>query len=183
VGNHEQDNNLDLYLQEVMQQRPVDFSVDFGGWRFVTVDDGTDNLTDSQIQWLDQQLATPSPAIVFCHEPPQIGTWVKGFSSGSQAFMATLAKHPNVKAALFAHIHYYDHMTVGGIPYVVSGGGGAPLNKHIAFNAPDGLRGYNYLICHLGSDGTFSYQMVPFTAIAPDPNRIDTEDDIPAPRS
>lgn len=163
VGNHEY-KNIAPYSQYL--QRPNDFSVDFGGWRFVSLDDGQAQVTSDQITWLDQQLATSSPVVIFAHEPPVYGTWQHGFSTGAGDFEQELSSHPNVKAAIFGHIHFYDHTVVNGIPWIVTGGGGAPLNAHTQFMASDGCRCFHYLMCQVQGD-QFTWTMVPFTQIAP----------------
>lgn len=167
VGNHEY-KNIGPYQQYL--ERPFDYTVDFGGWRFVSLDDGQAQLIPDQISWLDQQLSTPMPVIVFAHEPPVYGTWQHGFSTGETQFEQELVTHPNVKAAIFGHIHFYDHTVVNGIPWIVSGGGGAPLNAHTPFMAPDGCRCFHSLICRVQGD-QFSWTMVPFTAIPPPANQ------------
>ena len=172
-GNHER-KHIELYTR--FFQRPMDYAVDHGGWRFISVDNSLGALTDAQIAWLNHELDARKPSVVFAHEPPVMGQWQHGFTGNAQAFNDTVARHANTKACVFAHAHLYDHQVYHGVPYVISGGGGAPLDLKLPLVAPDGMHGYNFLLCEAKGDA-FSYTLVPVTGFPLRENTPEKEED------
>jgi len=109
-------------------------SLDWGGIHFVVLD--TNNIDAAQRDWLvrDLSAARRGPAraiIVLCHDPP----WSHGTHGGSPVMereIAPLLVAGGVDLLFAGHDHLYERGTgiVGGrprLPYVISGGGGAPL--------------------------------------------------------
>jgi hypothetical protein len=160
-GNHER-KDIELYAKYF--QQPLDYAVDYGDWRFLSVDNSLGSLSNQQMAWLKVQTDANRPTLIFAHEPPVMGPWTHGFTENADAFNQLVADHKNVKACMFGHMHLYDHAVVNGVPYVISGGGGAPIDDTFKLLAPDGFYGYNYLLCQVQGD-QFSYKMYKFTDI------------------
>jgi predicted phosphodiesterase len=107
------------------------YSFDRGRAHFALVDSSREYLTAEESAWLDADLAaTQKPVkIVAIHYPPfdprgsnQV------MSMGNQAFMSLMRKR-GVKIVLSGHIHTYDQTNRDGVTYIISGGGGAELNR------------------------------------------------------
>lgn len=88
----------------------------------------------AQDAWLAERLAAADAdasvrcVLLACHHPPITNSIVHGSSAWvREHFVAPLAGHAKVKAFFAGHSHSYEHFREGGIDYVVSGGGGAPL--------------------------------------------------------
>lgn len=128
-----------------------DYFFDHGGWRFVSLDSSDRAVTDAQLDWLERALSVPGPKVVYTHVPPkylrhakalpQVGALEeepaeKGgavhdffhnwFEEGADRFKS-LVETKGVKAVYMGHIHCFFATDVGGVRYVISGGGGSPL--------------------------------------------------------
>ncbi len=152
VGNHERRNDgIKWYYQYF--GKDLDYSFDYGAWRFVGLDNSTGAVTDRQMAWLEQKLMTPSRKIVFAHMPPPLGIWfVHPFRGKYKDFMKAV-ESAKVDACLFGHIHIFDKGEKRGVRYVVSGGGGAPLYKLPIFNSREGGAFYHYVVGHVAPTG------------------------------
>jgi acid phosphatase type 7 len=109
-------------------------SLDWGGIHFVVLD--TNNIDTAQRDWLVRDLAAARRGqaraiIALCHDGP----WSHGIHGGSPIMeheIAPLLVAGGVDVLFAGHDHLYERGTgiVGGragLPYVISGGGGAPL--------------------------------------------------------
>jgi 3',5'-cyclic AMP phosphodiesterase CpdA len=129
-GNHDSlDGSLDLYLQYVGAPA-ASYSFDYGQAHFALVDSHTGQVSAEQLAWLDADLAaTRQPLkIVAVHHPPfdpNGSTHI--MTGGNQAFM-DLMERRGVRYVFAGHIHEYGREERNGVTYVVTGGGGAPLN-------------------------------------------------------
>ncbi|MBM3267419.1 MAG: metallophosphoesterase [Candidatus Sericytochromatia bacterium] len=170
VGNHERRNDgIKWYYQYF--GKDLDYSFDYGNWRFVSVDNSTGAVTDEQLAWMQAKLAGPQRKIVFAHMPPPLGIWfVHPFRGKYKDFMKTV-EAAKVDACLFGHIHIFDKAEKRGIRYVVSGGGGAPLYRLPIFNSREGGAFYHYVVGHAAPTGV-TFEVKRLGQVAP---QFDTE--------
>ncbi len=94
-------------------------------------------VTGNQKNWLQQDLAASSKRwiVVFFHRPMFAGThttdpWTDVTNvTGQQnkADMQALFTQYHVNLVLEGHEHFYHHHVEGGVNYIITGGGGAPL--------------------------------------------------------
>lgn len=124
IGNHD---SSEVFRQVYDLPRQGDhnwYSFDYGDVHFVALD--TNEMTDEQAAWLDQDLAASDREwrIAFGHHPP--------FSSGEhgssmrfrELFGPVLERH-RVDLVLSGHDHDYERVKLqNGVHYVVTGGGG-----------------------------------------------------------
>jgi hypothetical protein len=96
---------------------------------------------DAQNQWLSKTLdaAERDPAIrhviLACHHAPYTNSLIHADSRTVQEHFVS-RKTPKVKAFVTGHVHSYERFVKGGVQYVVSGGGGAPLTA-VEVEAPE----------------------------------------------
>lgn len=116
------------------------YSFDTAGCHFVMIDNTEDAqwgyISPRQIQWLERDLAAAksSRTFVFMHLP----AWKQPLV-GKEHFLVwkdrihPLFRNSGVKAVFAGHVHSYGPTeTIDGIPYFITGGGGAELDKHYA---------------------------------------------------
>jgi len=107
------------------------YSFDYGDAHFVVLEvDGFADYSASSAQyaWLENDLAsTPRRwKFVFFHIPPySAGPY--GGDSVVRDTLVPLFAHYGVQIVFAAHDHAYERSVVGGVTYIVTGGGGAPL--------------------------------------------------------
>jgi hypothetical protein len=88
--------------------------------------------TQAQDRWLSDTLAELEKdgairhAILAFHHAPFTNCVVHGDSRSAQEHFLTRLT-PKVCAVVTGHVHSYERFLVGGVQYLVSGGGGAPL--------------------------------------------------------
>lgn len=135
VGNHDILFGRSYYETRYTRPNPEtgldDYSFDYGNSRFIMLDTANYNLTERQFQWLERQYQTPLKKFTFTHTPPKYGVWNHKLAPDpavSARFMALNEKY-RVDHVFLGHIHLYDRRVINGVPYVVSGGAGAPLDK------------------------------------------------------
>ena len=127
-----------------------------------------DNVTNATsnmetLEWLDSVLKdTPEGfhRIVAAHQPVATikkwayHSWDRGYS---RLFVELMEKY-SVDHVFFCHIHAYSTMTLNGIPYTISGGGGAGL--HHRFGPLGNV--HHYIICDVLADGSMEQTVVRF---------------------
>lgn len=135
VGNHDVLFGRSYYESNYTPPHPEtgldDYSFDYGNTRFIALDTANFTVTDRQFTWLEKQLQTPLKKVLFSHTPPRHGVWAHKLSPSpevSQRFLALNQKY-QVDHVFLGHIHLYDQREVNGVNYIVSGGGGAPMDK------------------------------------------------------
>ena len=100
------------------------YSYDWGPVHVAVIN--TESPTASQAAWLDQDLSASDAAwnIVVGHKPPYSSGSHGGDTDVLDVFSPVLVDH-GVELALFGHEHNYERtIPIGGVTYVVSGGGG-----------------------------------------------------------
>lgn len=165
VGNHERRNGGIKWYHELFG-KDLDYSFDYGNWRFVGLDDSMGGVSAEQLAWLQVKLQTPKRKVVFAHMPPPLGIWwVHPFRGNYKAYLATV-EAAKVDACVYGHIHIFDKAERNGIRHLVSGGGGAPLYRIPIFNSREGGAFYNYVVGHVSSEGV-SFEVRKTKGIAP----------------
>lgn len=111
---------------------PVDYSFDAGKFRFIMLDSSRWYLQDYQWDWLEKELKSHRNCLVFMHVPPfcpdgSFDKYTLVWEKQDKRFTALMTKY-GVKGVFSGHIHGYMKGERGGVPYYVSGGGGAYLH-------------------------------------------------------
>jgi 3',5'-cyclic AMP phosphodiesterase CpdA len=105
------------------------YSLDVEAVHLTMANNATGHLSDAELAWIDSDLAaTDLPIKIVCmHYPPFDPDGTSDIlQSGNEAFMALMEKH-SVDYVFTGHIRAYSQEERDGTVYVVSGGGGAPL--------------------------------------------------------
>ena len=139
LGNHERGNYKYYDFFEV--QTPY-YSFDWGQVHFIILNSDVGNVAiskpaqesffDEQKRWLVEDLEGSAKAkmrIVVMHHPPFTAMGKRQSGGGnvwSRSLVPLFEKH-NVQLVFTGHDHNYQHHVFGGVHYVVTGGGGAPL--------------------------------------------------------
>lgn len=137
------------------------YSFDYGGDNFVIVNNSDDRtgIDGAQRTWLSGDMAAGDAEryqFIFAHIPiasPSLGSGhATGESGGTglesgQWLASEAARHPNVAALFFGHVHAYAKYDIDGLTGYVTGGAGAPLYF------PESLGGYyHYLLVRVGPE-------------------------------
>jgi len=129
VGNHD---CWDWQSRRIYRQRmgPPAFSFDYGNSHFVCLDSEEpghiNQIGPAQLEWLEQDLqrhAGYEHLFVFVHRP----LWTMGNSNWKSEVHPLLLEH-NVSAVFAGHVHIYLFQRIDGVPYYITGGGGAELH-------------------------------------------------------
>jgi len=165
IGNHDDgDNGLALEYKSLFGNESLNYSFDYGKWRFVFVDNSSSVQPASKtLDWLENVLSsTPkgSSIIVSAHKPvSNVEKWAyhSWEPEASTRFAELMSRH-RVKHVFLGHIHAYSTASHNGIPYTIAGGGGAGLHDRYG---PTG-NVHHYLICDAGPNGSLKQQVVRF---------------------
>lgn len=130
-GNHDRDDKDTLtYYLEYSSAPGSHYSFDAEQVHFTMVNSSTGGLTDSELRWISDDLgSTELPVkVVVLHYPPfdPDGT-SDTLASGSEAFIDLMEDY-GVAYVFAGHIHAYSAEERNGTMYVITGGGGAPLD-------------------------------------------------------
>ncbi|ACZ18395.1 metallophosphoesterase [Thermanaerovibrio acidaminovorans DSM 6589] len=113
----------------------------FGSWRdrafvlggaLLVLLDNADGrpLSEERLRWLDRELAShPGPKMVFMHQPlfdPRPGKSHAMDERGAREMLEVLKRH-RVDRVFASHVHAFFQGDWDGVPYTISGGGGASL--------------------------------------------------------
>lgn len=164
IGNHDIE-------KEVGKANYKDFFGDFqysffiGDSYFIVLDVTSDSIEDPQLYWLEGELLKSQKykyRFVFMHVPlydPRLGEYRIGHSLGDANISETLNEifdKNNVTMLFTGHIHGYFRGTWGKTPYIITGGGGAPLT------GSDGEHFFHHYIKVKVSDSGVQYDIVKF---------------------
>ncbi len=109
------------------------FSFEYGGVRFIGLDNADYDLDADELAFLEEELDTDLRTIVMAHVPPAYNRWVVHCFTKGSAKLVELIKEYHVDYAFFGHIHLYDELMIGDTTAIVTGGAGAPLYSTFAF--------------------------------------------------
>lgn len=175
LGNHEYAGDFEKGLRLYFRRFPSHgncrwYAVRAGPLVFLMLDSNYDCLTESfirsQDEWFQKtmkQAAADSEVkavIVVTHHPPYTNSMVHGPSEETRRrFADPAAAYPKFKLFVAGHVHNYERFQIVGIPFVVSGGGGAPLTgvrtsdfrTKPAYKGPE-FRPHHYLLLVVAED-------------------------------
>jgi 3',5'-cyclic AMP phosphodiesterase CpdA len=149
AGNHDTKSRRKLFGERYVSPNVytglMDYSFDYGGVRFIVLDNSEYYLSSEQLEWLERQLQTSRRKIVSMHCPPDYGRWKDlGGMYLPEKFMA-LMKTYEVELVYSGHIHLHNYMKVAGTKYVISGCGGGTLSSRDL-----GIRQHGFDIVRVG---------------------------------
>lgn len=106
------------------------FTFDFGGVRFVLVDNAKGYLSKTQLSQMKTDLTTDQVKVVMMHAPPK-GPYPKHYFEGGAKELLNIIRQTGCEYAFFAHIHGYDKRTIEDkCTAYITGGGGAEINGY-----------------------------------------------------
>jgi hypothetical protein len=110
------------------------YSMDYGPVHVAVLDSNGDLA--AQARWLDADLTAAAQrgarhTFVMMHWGPFCSRHAMrhGGNPAAQSFIVPVARKHHVEAIFAGHDHLYERGAADGLPYFVSGGGGAPLTK------------------------------------------------------
>lgn len=111
---------------------PAYYSFTYGNTHFVVLDSSTGGLDEAQYRWLEEDLKNHQleTILVFTHVPPfdpRPGESHAFNSPGERDVFLNLMKRYGVDRVFASHIHGYFREEREGVPYIITGGGGAYL--------------------------------------------------------
>ncbi|MHB8635865.1 MAG: metallophosphoesterase family protein [Fimbriimonadaceae bacterium] len=149
-GNHEISDRKDLYDEYTKRFGATYGSFKFGKWKFIEISTEevgfSPAISPMELGWLNNELSSPEPKIVFHHHPLFVreGNTEVGAGIANHDMVDMMYKSGNVKYAFQGHDHVFNHQTHDGIEFYITGGAGAPLD------APPADGGYfHFLVVHV----------------------------------
>jgi 3',5'-cyclic AMP phosphodiesterase CpdA len=115
------------------------WSFDYGNVHFVGINSCAATASDAvtrireQMEWVREDLANSDAKfkVVLFHHPIYSSTWEGGVNESMRAMWESIFRETGVDLVLNGHMHCYEHFYIYGIHYVVTGGGGAPLQDPV----------------------------------------------------
>ena len=138
IGNHE--GNAHWFYDFFSFPPPEDyFSFNYGNAHFIILDTNKPYYPGSaQYNWLDADLKSPERrkatwTFVFFHHPPWSQQWdspgYSGESGVRRDLVPLLEREPHVDFVFNGHTHDYERGLHNGVYYIITGGGGAALDR------------------------------------------------------
>ncbi len=142
---------------------PVNYAFSLGRYRYIIMNDVQHgySLTEAQFSWLEEQMkearARGERPVVVMHAPPydpRPGGEDHAMNAESAQRLLKLMKEYGA-FGIFSHIHMNWKGTYEGVPFIITGGGGAPLY------APPSEGGYyGYVVLTMNANGTVNIRFV-----------------------
>ena len=127
-GNHDVWSTGSAKTYEKVTGRPLSYAFDYQGAHFTVLDNSrTDNLSDDQMKFLEQDLAAHrdrNPKFVFFHRP---NVWLIPLKFQSDFPLHHVLREYHVTAVFSGHTHQFVHLEKDGIEYVCVGSSGGHL--------------------------------------------------------
>ena len=152
-GNHEIAERKEFYAEYTKRFGATFGSFKFGKWKFIEISTeelgASPGISDAELGWLNNELSSPEPKVVFHHHPlfTRKGNDETGAGVKNHDMVAAMYKTGNVKYAFQGHDHVFNHQTHDGIEYYITGGAGAPLDA-----APEEGGFFHFLVVHVTGD-------------------------------
>jgi 3',5'-cyclic AMP phosphodiesterase CpdA len=126
-GNHEKD--LQLFLKNFPQIGAKSYyTICRDSIQYTILDSNLSLLPDSeQYRWLQHELQQSALPVILLLHHPVFSSGYHGQELNLQLYLPELLRKYNVIAVISGHEHSFEHLCQEGLPYIVSGGGGAPL--------------------------------------------------------
>lgn len=107
---------------------------DYGGCRFVGLDNSSGAFSAASIDYAACTLEADSPTFLAFHHPPHYKEWdihamLPESNGGNGDQLLHMLQPDKVKAAFSGHLHLHDRQDIDGIPFIISGCGGARIYK------------------------------------------------------
>jgi len=160
VGNHEYNGEgVNIYHYFF---GPTDYAFSLGGYRFIFANNVMNGyrLKDEQWEWIEKELELAKergerPVIVM-HAPPYDPRPSDEHTLDPSDAKRLLGLMREYKAfGIFGHIHIYWYGTYEDVPFVITGGGGAPL-----YAKPEEGGFYHYVRLFMGDGGSIKVEPV-----------------------
>ncbi len=165
-GNHDDLSAMQAVLTSPLCSDARSFSV--GGWQFLLLDSQVEakvygELSPEALDWLEQELQNAShPTLIALHHPPFSieSSWLdKSSLRNSEALLAILDRHPQVKLVVCGHVHQEFSYQRHGITYLSCPSTGVQFQpKSSAFALEQTFPGFRQLTLY--PDGTFATQVL-----------------------
>lgn len=177
IGNHER--NSHWFYDFFSFPKPENYyAFDYGSAHFAIVDTDQPYDTDSaQYKWLEAELASDAAQkadwlFVAFHEPGYSEGWDSAGYDGSddvRSYLMPLLEKYAVDMVFNGHTHDYERGVYNGVYYIISGGGGAPLDRFYRGFEHVVRSFYVYHYCTVDLDGP----TLTLRAVAPEGQVID----------
>ena len=160
VGNHEyQGEGINVFHYIF---GPTDYAFSLGNYRYIFANNimGNYRLGERQLAWLREQLEIAKergerPVIVM-HAPPYDPRHGHDHAMSEESARELLKLMKDYNAfGIFSHIHIYWNGTYEGVPFVITGGGGAPL-----YAKPEEGGFYHYVVLTMRPGGEIDVKVV-----------------------
>ncbi len=151
AGNHDVKSGKSVFQRYIGN---LNWYFDYGAYRFIALDNSTGVFTKEAEAFAGKYITSEKTCFVFFHCPPPYERWAVHSMSGTMKTARTAAIISKIEegksAAVFmGHLHMYDENKIGGVPYIISGGGGAELNKKYGFGIPE----HGFVIVRVSGEG------------------------------
>ncbi len=162
------------------------WSFDYGNVHFVGLNSNVFtganaiNRMREQIQWLRDDLNQTEAMfkLVFFHHPIYSSTWSAGQDESLRSMWEPIFIENGVDVVFNGHMHCYEHFYNNGIHHVVTGGGGAPLQEPVNYQA-NGTVFRRYEMLHYVrvtvNDNVLQVETVPVAEVYDDKTHIVTD--------
>jgi hypothetical protein len=173
LGNHDYNGDASLAIDNFFGHFPELrrhkwYGLSYRGLRLLVLDSNEDELTDDErtleAKWLEGEIAKADAddsvkwVVLLSHHTAYTNAVLFSDSLWVQeTFVARARRTKKLRAYFAGHVHSYERFRVDGVDFVVSGGGGAPLNdvegkkgKHP--DLYDGPRRFHYLRVTVGAE-------------------------------
>jgi len=152
------------------------WSFDYGDVHFVGIDSNDLTGTDAiirmreQVEWIEADLLNSDALfkVVLFHHPIYSSTWEGGVNESLRELWEPIFLEDGVDVVFNGHMHCYEHFYVKGIHYIVTGGGGAPLQDSID-EVADGAISRRYGMLHYMrvtvAENTMQVEVVPVASV------------------
>ncbi len=130
IGNHERRTRQGRpYFEAFVLPEPERYySFDWGDVHFVAID--TTQRDTKQLQWLTDDLGKNKlPWVIVYGHHPMYTNALRGPQRGIRRAFAKILTDHKVDLVIMGHEHHYERFRVGGVNYIVSGGGGGQLTR------------------------------------------------------
>ena len=130
IGNHERRTRKGRpYFDAFVLPEPERYySFDWGDIHFVAID--TTKYDTNQLRWLEEDLSKNKlPWVIAYGHHPMYTNSLRGAQMPVRKAFAKIFTDHKVDLVLTGHEHQYERFRIGGVNYIVSGGGGGQLTK------------------------------------------------------
>lgn len=171
MGNHDNRSAFNAHLlDEAASEDPIDRVIDINGLRIISLDSTVldhhyGHVTDAQLLWLQNVLATPAPhgTILAMHHPPvpAVLDLAVTVELRGQKELAAVIRGSDIRSIIAGHLHYSTAATFAGIPVSVASATCYTQDLNVAVGGSrgrDGAQSFNLVHVY---DDTVLHSVVP----------------------